>query len=343
MNPGESTRRLWLGIDLGGTNVKAGVVDDEGHPLSHVSLETQANQGAATGLDNLEKAGRMAIEKANVNFEAIRAVGLGSPGTMDLETGYLLDPPNLPGWTNFPIRDLLAARLGLPTVLQNDANAAAFGEYWVGAGAGDRVKSMVLFTLGTGVGGGVIERGRIIQGRHSAGSECGHVIIDYHHDARMCPCGNRGHLEAYASATSLVKRAIEGLEAGEISVLSRKHAAGGLTARSIAEAANAGDAYAARLMDDTAFYLAVGAVSVMNVIDPDMILFGGGMIAAGPPFLEKIRHHVKRLAFPVPGEKCRVEYASLGNDAGFIGAAGWAKSVFEAHDRGDSIARFSGA
>lgn len=341
MNPGENARKLWLGIDLGGTNVKAGVVDDSGRALSHVSVETQADKGPRTGLDNLEKAGRLAVAEAGVDIREIRAVGLGSPGTMDLETGYLLDPPNLPGWTNFPIRDLLAARLCLPTVLQNDANAAAFGEYWVGAGAGERVESMVLFTLGTGVGGGVIERGRIIQGRHSAGSECGHVIIDYHETARMCPCGHRGHLEAYASATSLVKRAIEGLEAGEPSVLSQDRAAGRLTARAIAEAAKSGDAFATRLMDDTAFYLAVGAVSVMNVIDPDMILFGGGMIAAGTPFLEKIRFHVKRMAFPVPGEKCRVEFASLGNDAGFIGAAGWAKTVFEAHDRGDSIARFS--
>jgi glucokinase len=341
MSSNSSQNSLFLGIDLGGTNVKAGVVDASGKALSHVSVETQAQLGPETGLANIEKAGRLALAEAGISSDSLRAVGLGSPGTMDLETGYLLDPPNLPGWTNFPIRDLLAARLGRPTVLQNDANAAAFGEYWVGAGAGDLVRSMVLFTLGTGVGGGVIDHGRIIQGRHSAGSECGHVIIDYHESARMCPCGHRGHLEAYASATSLVKRAVEGLASGESSVLSKTHEAFKLTARAIAEAARAGDSFASRLMEETAFYLAVGAVSVMNVIDPDMIVFGGGMIAAGTPFLERIRFHVKRLAFPVPGEKCRVEFASLGNDAGFIGAAGWAKAVFDALDRGETIARYS--
>ncbi len=341
MSTGPSDSSMYLGIDLGGTNVKAGVVDASGRAISHVSVETQADRGPETGLANIVKAGRLALEEAGLFIGDVRAVGLGSPGTMDLETGYLLDPPNLPGWTDLPIRDLLAARLGRPTVLQNDANAAAFGEYWVGSGAGDRVRSMVLFTLGTGVGGGVIEHGRIIQGRHSAGSECGHVIIDYHDSARMCPCGHRGHLEAYASATSLVNRAMEGLAEGEVTALSRLQEDGMLSARTIAESARAGDSYAMRLMEETAFYLAVGAVSVMNVIDPDMILFGGGMIAAGQPFLDRIRFHIKRLAFPVPGEKCRVEFASLGNDAGFIGAAGWAKAVFDALDRGETIARHS--
>jgi glucokinase len=341
MNFGEFDRPFWLGIDLGGTNVKAGVVDSAGKPLSHVSVETEAHRGPDIGLANIERAGRSAIESAGLAPDAIQGVGLGSPGTMDLETGYLLDPPNLPGWTDFPIRDLLAARLGLATVLQNDANAAAYGEYWIGAGAGDRVKSMVLITLGTGVGGGIIEHGRIIQGRHSAGSECGHMIIDYHDTARMCPCGNRGHLEAYASATSLVKRAVEGLHAGTVSSLKANQEANNLSARCIAIAATAGDEFARKLMDDTAFYLAVGAVNMMNVIDPDLILFAGGMIAAGQQFLDQIRFHVKRLAFPVPGEKCRLEFASLGTDAGFVGAAGWAKAVFEAGERGESLASFS--
>jgi glucokinase len=316
---------FFLGIDLGGTNIKAGVVDDDGRAVSHVSIETEAHRGPAVGLDNLEKAGRLALKEAGFGFEAVEAVGLGSPGTMDLETGYLLDPPNLHGWRNVPIRDLLGERFGKPTVLQNDANAAAYGEFWVGAGKG--CKSLVLFTLGTGVGGGVIENGRIIQGRHSAGSECGHMIIDHHDTARMCPCGQRGHLEAYASATALVQRAHEGIQAGEQSSLHLRLRAGDLTARTIADAANAGDAFALKLMDETAYYLAVGAVSVMNVIDPDMIIFGGGMIASGPTFLDTIRADVKRLAFPVPGEKCRVEFAMLGNDAGFIGAAGWARAV----------------
>ncbi|MCY2936412.1 MAG: ROK family protein [Planctomycetota bacterium] len=316
---------FYVGIDLGGTNIKAGVVDDAGQPISHVSLPTEADKGPGTGLWNLEKAGRMAVKEAGMEWSGIAAVGLGSPGTMDLRRGWLLEPPNLPGWENLPIRDLLAKSLEKPTILQNDANAAAYGEFWAGAGRGS--ESLVLFTLGTGVGGGVIEHGRIIEGRNSAGSECGHIIIDFHENARLCPCGQRGHLEAYASATALVKRAREGIATGIDTMLTAIDNMGQLSARSIDEAAQSGDSFSIRLMDETAYYLAVGAVSLMNVIDPDMILFSGGMIAAGERFLTKIQNNVKRLAFPVPGSKCKVEFAQLGNNAGFIGAAGWARAV----------------
>lgn len=315
----------FLGIDLGGTNIKAGVVDDTGQSFEHTSVRTDARLGPIVGLDNIEQAGREALEKSGLSWDDIAAVGLGSPGTMDLRTGYLLDPPNLPGWQNFPIRELLEKRLQKPTVLQNDANAAAYGEYWVGEGCGS--SSLVLYTLGTGVGGGVIEHGRIIEGRHSAGSECGHVIIDYHDNARMCPCGHRGHLEAYASATALVKRAEEGLAEGVQSRLRQITGTQELTAQAISDAANAGDPFALQLMHDTAFFLAIGAISAMNIIDPDMILFSGGMIAAGDWFLTAIQEHIRRLAFPVPGAKCRVAFAKLGNDAGYIGAAGWARAV----------------
>src|SRR5262249_33779179 len=153
-----------------------------------------------------------AVEAGGLDWSRIVAVGLGSPGTMDLEAGLLLDPPNLPGWLNVPIRQLLADKLKKPTVLQNDANAAAYGEYLAGAGRG--VNTLVLFTLGTGIGGGIIEHGRIIEGRHSHGAECGHIVIQME-GGRMCSCGKTGHLEGYASATALVKRAMEALQQGE--------------------------------------------------------------------------------------------------------------------------------
>jgi glucokinase len=321
----EFKKPFYLGIDLGGTNIKAGVVDDSGKPVSQVSLLTEADKGPMLGLSNLEKAGRWAVNESGLEWSEIASVGLGSPGPMDLRTGCLIDPTNLPGWDQLAIRDLLAERLEKTTVLQNDANAAAYGEFWAGAGRG--CESLVLFTLGTGVGGGVIERGRIIEGRNSAGSECGHIIIDFNPNARMCPCGQTGHLEAYASATALVKRAIEGLERGEKSILEESAKVARISARMIDEASQAGDPFAIRLMDETAYYLAVGAVSLMNVIDPDVILFAGGMIAAGEPFLNNIQRKVRQLAFPVPGSRCRVLFAELGNDAGFIGAAGWARAV----------------
>jgi glucokinase len=315
---------FYLGIDLGGTNIKSGVVDGEGRPVSAISVETQAEQGPEVGLDNLAEAGRRAVEASGVPWDQIAGVGLGSPGTMDLPSGMLLEPPNLPGWDNLPIRQLLSERLKKPAVLQNDANAAAFGEYWTGAGKD--AHSLVMFTLGTGIGCGIVIDGHILEGQHSTGAECGHLIIQME-NARLCSCGQYGHLEAYASATALVKRAFEALEQSDAASRLRELDPQAMTSRAIAEAAATGDTLAHRLMRETAYYLAVGAVCLMHTIDPDLVLFGGGMINAGESLLEDIRHNVRRLAFPVPAAKTRIEFARLGEEAGFIGAAGWARKV----------------
>jgi glucokinase len=318
---------FFLGIDLGGTNIKSGVVDDLGRSLSSVSVETNADRGPDAGIANLAEAGRLAVQFSGLTWEDIPAVGLGSPGMMDIAAGMLTDPPNLPGWNDFPIRQRLAEALRKPTVLQNDANAAAFGEYW--AGAGRNTRSLVMFTLGTGIGCGIVEEGRILEGRHSHGAECGHIIIQME-NGRTCSCGATGHLEGYASATALVKRAREALEYDKDSALQDLLARDTLSSRTIAEAAERDDPLARRLMRETAGYLAVGAVCLMHTIDPDLILFGGGMIAAGTPFLDDIRADIQRLAFPIPAARTAVRYAELGSDAGFIGAAGCARQAFGA-------------
>ena len=152
MSDGEPTPPFFLGIDLGGTNVKSGVVDDSGRRLSSISVETRADRGPEVGVATLADAGRRAVEASGLTWPEIAGIGLGTPGTMDIPAGLLLDPPNLPGWRDFPIRDRLAAELGRPITFQNDANAAAYGEYWVGAGKGST--SLVMFTLGTGIGCG---------------------------------------------------------------------------------------------------------------------------------------------------------------------------------------------
>ncbi|ODT98136.1 MAG: sugar kinase [Planctomycetes bacterium SCN 63-9] len=325
MNDTESHPPFYLGIDLGGTNVKSGVVDDQGNPLSSVSRKTHADRGADFGLQNLAEAGRDAVEASGLRWEDIKAVGLGSPGTMDLEAGMLLEPPNLPGWDNLPIRDRLGELLKKPTVLQNDANAAAYGEYW--AGAARNTRSLVMFTLGTGIGCGIVSEGRIIEGRHSHGGECGHIIVQME-NARRCSCGAYGHLEAYASATALVKRAQEALLDPPTASSLRNIPLAEITSQAVSEAAAAGDQLAQRLMHETARYLAVGAVCLMHTIDPDIVLFGGGMIKAGQPFLDDIRAEILNLAFPIPGKLTKIEYAELGEDAGFIGAAGCARMAF---------------
>ncbi|MBI1917157.1 MAG: ROK family protein, partial [Planctomycetes bacterium] len=243
--------------------------------------------------------------------------GVATPGTMDIPAGVILDPPNLRPWQNVPVRRHVEQAFGLPTAFQNDANAAALGEFWAGAGRG--VHSMVLFTLGTGVGGGIVLGGHVLTGQHSHGAELGHMKIEMT-NPRQCGCGRWGCLEAYASATAVVKRAAEALQRdGGRSLLHRLEEA--LTARDVFEAAAAGDALAQALVKETAFYLAVGAVNTMHTLDPDMVVFGGGMTAAGEDFLERIRLHIRELAFPVCAERTQVRYAELGSDAGFIGAA----------------------
>jgi glucokinase len=316
---------FYVGIDLGGTNIKSGVVDNDGRPMSSVSIETHADEGGNAGLERLVEAANKAVRASGLNWDRIAAVGLGSPGTMDLQSGMLLEPPNLPGWENFPIRRLLADRLEKPTTLQNDANAASYGEFWVGAGRDH--KSQVMFTLGTGIGCGIVVDGMIIEGRHSHGAECGHIIIEME-NGRLCSCGQYGHLEGYASATALVKRAQEALEYLETPSVLRDLKPDELTSRAISKAADSGDEIAHRLMRETARYLAVGAVSLMHTIDPDIVLFGGGMIAAGQRFLDDIRTEIRERAFPVPAAKTLVEFAKLGGDAGFIGAAGCSRLAF---------------
>ena len=320
---------LYVGLDVGGTNMKAGVVDDSGTPLSGVSLPTEAHRGQDFGLERMCDTIREAAAAAGVGLERISAIGVATPGSMDIPAGMILKSVNMP-WLNVPVRRHVQETFGLPTAFQNDANAAAYGEFWAGAGRGAR--SMVLFTLGTGVGGGIIvagdDGGFVIEGEHSHGGEIGHIKIEMTRP-RPCGCGGSGCLEAYASATSVAKRALEALaeDDGRSALHGVLRSGNELTSRHIFDAANDGDELAGRIVEETALYLAVGATSLMHVIDPDLIVFGGGMIAAGDGFLDRIRGHVRRLAFPVPAERTRIVYAQLGGDAGFIGAAACARRL----------------
>jgi glucokinase len=310
---------VYVGLDVGGTTMKAGAVDDNGRPLSAVSLPTEAHKGQEHGLAVMCEAIRRAAAEAQLEMKDIAAIGVATPGLMDIPAGVILDPPNLKPWHNVPVRQHIHDVFGIPTAFQNDANAAAYGEYWVGAGR--EAHSLVMFTLGTGIGGGIILGDRILQGEHSHGAELGHVKIEMTRP-RPCGCGRRGCLEAYASATSVVRRTHEALaEDGGRSSLHEIAQKEELTSEIIFDAAATGDGLAAKIVEDTAFYLAVGAMNMMHTIDPDMVVFGGGMIAAGDAFLERIRHHVREMAFPVPAARTQIRYAQLGSDAGFIGAA----------------------
>jgi glucokinase len=275
------------------------------------------------------------LRAAGIAWDVVAAVGMGTPGTMDIQRGMMLHPHNLPHWFNAPVRDLLSQALGgKPVSFANDANAAAFGESWVGSGK--RFHSIVMLTLGTGVGGGIIIGDLSVDGENSAGSECGHIIVDSTPAARWCGCGQQGHLEAYCSATALVKRTQELLDAGRASSLQAHITpATPLTALMIDEEAERGDALAKEVIAELAHWLGVGIVSLIHCIDPGAVILGGAMNFGGytrpigHQFLDDVRSFVRQHAFPVPAEKTVIDFAALGGDAGFIGAAGIARADFQ--------------
>ncbi|NQU25903.1 MAG: ROK family protein [Candidatus Nealsonbacteria bacterium] len=327
---------FFVGIDLGGTNIKVGVVDDLGRPLSWLSVPTEPKKGPEDASARMGQAVLDAIAKAGLDLSAIARVGLGSPGTMDIPAGMLIEPVNLRGengdeWNNFPIRDRVAHHCGLPTSFANDAAAAAYGEFWVGSGR--ELSSLVLFTLGTGIGCGIIIGGVSIDGENSHGAECGHIVVNDADDARLCGCGQPGHLEAYASATAVIKRTRELLDAGRSSSLvDRLNNGDKLTPKLIGAEAEAGDELSLEIIMEVARYMGVGTVNLMHTVDPSGVLFGGAMTFGrnatelGRQFLARIKQEIDRRAFTVLAERIVLDYASLGGDAGYIGAAGIARA-----------------
>ncbi len=326
----DAKRPFFVGIDLGGTNIKVGLVDDLGRTVGFLSVPTHVEQGAEEGAERMGETARQLIAEAGLKPDDVPRAGLGTPGTMDLAAGMLLEPVNLPSWRQFPIRDRVAHHAGMPITYANDAGAAAYGEFWIGSGR--ELHSMVIFTLGTGVGCGIIIGDLSIDGEHGHGAECGHTIIDYHDDARLCGCGHRGHLEAYASATAVIKRTHEALAAGRTSTLTKMLAGGAeLSPLLVGEAAEAGDELSMEIVLETARYLGIGVVTLMHTIDPNGVVLGGGVTFGGPEsnlgrrFLERVREEVRRRALPIPAQKTSIEFARLGGDAGYIGAAGLAR------------------
>jgi len=321
---------LYAGVDLGGTNIKAALVDDGGRIVAFHTEPTHADRGPE---DTAARMGRMVHTLAHlvgIATSDIAGVGLGTPGPQNLETGVILRAGNLPGWDNFPIRDRLAAHCGHDVTYANDATAAAYGEFWVGSGRD--YESLILLTLGTGVGGGIIIGDASIDGAHSHASEFGHIIVDASATARKCPFGHSGDLEAYSSATALKARAAEAIEQGAGGSLAAAIRAGEeLTPILISREAASGDPLAMELILETARWLGIGIVTLMHTLDPEAVLIGGAMTfggeeaAVGKAFIERVRAEVRARAFPLLAAQTIIRYASLGGDAGSIGAAGLAR------------------
>jgi len=299
-----------VGIDLGGTNIKVGLVECDGRVHSTISRATQADQGPA---HFFKAAGEMVddlLRRAGGPRAALVGAGIGSPGPLDLKNGIILKTANLPGWEHVPLRERLASTLRLPVVVENDANAAAYGEYFA---TGSVTRNMVLLTLGTGVGAGVIVDGRVLHGHFDNAGELGHMIVVP--GGIPCPCGQRGCLEAYASAGAVARRLEAALEAGERSSVAR-----GADAAAIAAAAEGGDALCRRIWDEACFYLAIACINIQHAYNPEVILLGGGMAGAGEFLLGTVRAHFRANQWQLHDDYPRIEPARLGPEAGVVGA-----------------------
>ena len=314
--------RYILGVDLGGTNIVVGALPTHGGTAYAVrSQPTQPERGADAVVDRIAEMVEAAIIETSAATGATRAdflgVGIGSPGPLDRHTGIVIVTPNL-GWRDFPLRDAVASRVGLPATLDNDANCATVGEWWCGAARGAR--HVIGITIGTGIGGGLMIGGELYHGASDVAGEIGHTTIDS--TGRRCKCGNYGCLEAYASGPAIAERAREALDDGEGSLL-RELVGGDLsrvTARLVYDASTRGDPIAREVVRDTARFLGAGLANLLNIFNPDVVVLAGGVTDAGDALFEPLRGEVRRRAFRPAVEACRIVPGALGGSAGVIGA-----------------------
>lgn len=333
----DAQRPYCLGVDVGGTGIKIGLVDDSGNTLAYETLPTLEDDGPTAAMRRVAQVLQQFVERLAIDASDVAAIGLGAPGPLDLATGMLVQPPQLPNWWDFNLRDCLAELTQRPVALNNDANAAAFGEFWLGSGKS--ANSMVLLTLGTGIGGGIISEGQLINGANSFGGEFGHLMVDPSPDARLCGWGGgRGQFEAYASATAVAIRTRQRLDKGTTSSLSK--ICGEVTPLDVFHAAEKDDPLAIEIIDETARWLGIGITTIVHVLDPGMVVIGGAMTFGGPQspvgrrFLASARDEFQQHTFDNVFAGTSIDFAQLGADAGYLGAAGYARSQIQSKPTG---------
>jgi glucokinase len=320
--PSRKRQRYIIGIDLGGTNIVAGAMPDDGS--RQLAIQTQATRpedGAEAVVDRIVDSVNAVIAQTCTETGATRrdfaGVGIGSPGPLDRQRGIVIVTPNL-GWRDYPLRDRVAERVKLPATLDNDANCATLGEWWQGAAKGAR--NVVGMTIGTGIGGGLIIDGRLYHGSSDVAGEIGHTTIDS--TGRRCKCGNYGCLEAYASGPSIAERAREALSGGEVSILTTmvEGKLEAISAQTVYDAAKRGDVLAREVVRDTARFLGAGIANLLNIFNPDVVVVAGGVTQAGDWLFEPLRAEVKRRAFRPAVEACEIVPGTLPGTAGVVGA-----------------------
>ena len=316
-----------VGVDMGGTKILSAVIDAEGNILGTAKVPTKADEGTSVVIDRIADAIQKAIGKSGVNKASIEAVGIGAPGPLDPETGVVIFAPNL-GWRDVPLKTELEARVGIPTFVDNDVNIGTLGEHAFGAGKG--VQNIVGIFVGTGIGGGIILHGELFHGASKTAGEIGHIIVKA--DGPRCGCGRRGCLEALASRTAMTKQLQKAIKKkGKKSVIS-KLTDGDLSAiRSgvLAKAIRANDKLTLKVFKKATKYLGVGIGSIVNFLNPEMIILGGGVVEAlDDTFLDNIRAAAEKYALPNTLDGVQIVQAKLGDNSGILGAAALARQRF---------------
>ena len=309
---------VYIGIDLGGTGIKAGVVNEQGEILCKVTCPTGVERGAEPVVNDMAKLALQAVEKAGLTLDDVKAVGIGIPGIQDPRTGIIPFCTNL-GWHEVPVVEWMQRVIDKPIFIGNDATVAGLAESVAGVSKG--CKNSLFITLGTGVGGGIVIDGKVYSGSNGIGSEIGHMITVM--DGEQCTCGNYGCWERYASATAIIRMGREAAQKNPDGALAKQ--VGGdlekIEAKTVIDLAKAGDPECAEVFDRYVKHLCVGLVSLINVLDPEVIALGGGVSHAGEFLLNAVREKLAGYVFYKTMPYARIELATLGNDAGIIGAA----------------------
>lgn len=311
--------KYYVGIDLGGTNIVAGVVDENYNIISKASTKTNCPRPEKEIADDMAKMALQAVKNANLEISDIEWIGIGTPGIANSATGIVERANNL-GFVNTPMVKYIKETIEKPVFIENDANAAAYGEFV--AGAAKEARNAICVTLGTGVGAGIIIDGKIYSGSNYAGAEIGHTVIEV--DGAECSCGRKGCFEAYSSATGLIRMSKEAMEKNPDSIMNKmaQEKGGKVTARTSFDAMRAGDKSAKEVVDKYIKYLAAGITNTINIFQPDILCIGGGVCNEGDPLLLPVKALVENEDFAKNSEKrTEIVIAKLGNDAGIIGAA----------------------
>ncbi|MDR0984178.1 MAG: ROK family glucokinase [Ruminococcus sp.] len=313
-------KKYYIGIDLGGTNIKAGIVDENYNITAKSSRRTNCPRPASEIVADMVLTAKDAVAKAGLTLTDIKSVGIGSPGIANSKTGVVEYSNNL-GFKDVPVAEMVSEAMGLPVFIENDANAAAYGEFLSGAAKG--AVNAVCITLGTGVGGGIIIDGKIYSGSNFAGAEIGHSVVEF--GGPQCSCGRRGCFEVFSSATGLIRMTKIALEENSDTAMhewTEKNGGGKISARTAFECAKNGDKVAGEVVDKYIKYLACGIANVINIFQPDLLCIGGGVCNEGDYLLNPLKELVKSEIYTKNSEKnTEIVIAELGNDAGIIGAA----------------------